>query len=121
MVIRELQMVRALLIRNYVPAPAEEDDMSSPDHAIQFSEFEMINRVLVRAGYRGTLAEVDISATSDAATFLLEKFGNGVTSEDDLVALLNQRGRGLEQADDTPVQIRSQALDRWEDEGGNRP
>lgn len=121
MVIRELQMVRALLIRNYVPAPAEEDDMSSPDHAIQFSDFEMINRVLVRAGHRGTLAEVDISATSDAATFLLEKFGNGVTSEDDLVALLNQRGRSLEQADDTPVQIRSQALDRWEDEGGNRP
>ena len=118
MVIHELQMVRALLIRNYVPAPAEEDDMS-PDHAIQFSEFEMINRVLVRAGYRGTLAEVDISATSDAAAFLLEKFSDGVTSEDDLVALLNQRGRSLEQADDTPVQIRSKALDRWEDEGGN--
>lgn len=95
--------------------------MSSPDHAIQFSDFAMINRVLVRAGYRGTLAEVDIGATSDAATFLLEKLGNGVTSEDDLAALLNRRGRSLEQADDTPVQIRSQALDRWEDEGGNRP
>lgn len=95
--------------------------MSSPDHAIQFSDFAMINRVLVRAGYRGTMAEVDISATSDAATFLLKKFGDGVTSEDALVALLNQRGRGLEQADDTPAQIRSQALDRWQDEGGNGP
>lgn len=95
--------------------------MSSPDHAIQFSDFSMINRVLVRAGYRGTVAEVDISATSDAAAFLLEKFGNGVTSEDDLVALLNRRGRGPEQGDDTPAQIRSQALDRWEDEGGNGP
>lgn len=93
--------------------------MSSPCEAIHLSDFAMINQVLENAGYRGSPADVDSEALSGAATFLLEKFRQGITSEEELMALLDQRGRGPSDADDTPVQIKTQALDRWQDEGGS--
>jgi hypothetical protein len=92
--------------------------MSSPQQPIQVSNLTMINRVLTRAGYRGTAAEVDACDTSEAATYLLEKFHEGVTSENDLAALLDKRGRGPIPSDDTPAQVKADALDRWQDEGG---
>ena len=67
--------------------------MSSQTQPMQFTSLTMINRVLARAGYRGTAAEVDANDTSEAATYLLEKFHEGVSSEEELAALLDRRGR----------------------------
>jgi len=92
--------------------------MSSQQQPIEFSNLTMINRVLTRAGYRGTSAEVNPTETSAAATYLLEKFHEGARSEEDLVALLDNRGRSTSPADDTPAQVKAEALDRWQDEGG---
>ena len=92
---------------------------NSSQQPIQISEFQMINHVLVRAGYRGTAAEVDNSATSEAARFLLEQFQQGLRSEDDLAAALESRGRSQVPGDDTPTQVKDQGLDRWGNEGGN--
>jgi hypothetical protein len=92
--------------------------MSSQKQPIQFSSLTMINRVLTRAGYRGTSAEVDAKDTSEAATYLLEKFHEGASSEDELVTLLDKRGRSPNPSDDTPAQVKAEALDRWQDEGG---
>lgn len=94
--------------------------MSSQIQPIQFSSLTMINRVLTRAGYRGTSAEVDAKDTSEAATYLLEKFHEGASSEDELAALLDKRGRSPNPSDDTPAQVKAEALDRWQDEGGGQ-
>jgi hypothetical protein len=94
--------------------------MSSQTQPIEFSSLAMINRVLARAGYRGTAAEVDARSTTEAATYLLEKFHEGASSEDELVALLDRRGRSSVESDDTPTQVKAEALDRWQDEGGAR-
>lgn len=92
--------------------------MSSEQQPIEFSSLNMINRVLARAGYRGTAAEVDAKDTSKAAIYLLEKFHEGASSEDELAALLDMRGRSPDPSDDTPAQVKADALDRWQDEGG---
>lgn len=92
--------------------------MSSQTQLIELSSLAMINRVLARAGYRGTVAEVDERNTSEAATYLLEKFHAGVSSEDELAALLDRRGLSSVEADATPAQVKAEALDRWQDEGG---
>lgn len=92
--------------------------MSSQTQPIELASLSMINRVLARAGYRGTPAEVDARSTTEAATYLLEKFHAGVSSEDELVALLDKRGRSSVESDDTPTQVKAEALDRWQDEGG---
>lgn len=92
--------------------------MSSQTQPMQFTSLTMINRVLARAGYRGTAAEVDANDTSEAATYLLEKFHEGVSSEEELTALLDRRGRSPVPSDDTPSQVKADALDRWQDEGG---
>lgn len=92
--------------------------MSSTHQPIEFADLAMINRVLAQAGYRGTAAEVDTSATSNAAIYLLEQFRGGVIAEEDLAASLDKRGRSLDPADDTPAQVKAEALDRWQDEGG---
>lgn len=92
--------------------------MSSQTQPIEFSSLTMINRVLARAGYRGTAAEVDAGDTSEAATYLLEKFHEGASSEEELAALLDKRGRSAVESDDTPKQVKADALDRWQDEGG---
>jgi hypothetical protein len=92
--------------------------MSSQTQPIEFSSLAMINRVLARAGYRGTAAEVDARSTTEATTYLLEKFHEGASSEDELVALLDRRGRSSVESDDTPAQVKAEALDRWQDEGG---
>jgi hypothetical protein len=92
--------------------------MSSQQQPIQFSSLSMINRVLARAGYRGTSAEVDANDTSAAAAYLLEKFHEGASSEEELATLLDKRGRSANPADETPAQVKAEALDRWQDEGG---
>ena len=92
--------------------------MSSQQQPIEFSSLTMINRILTRAGYRGTQAEVDVDDTSEAAIYLLEKLREGVSSEDELAALLDRRGRSPVPSDDTPSQVKADALDRWQDEGG---
>jgi hypothetical protein len=95
--------------------------MSSQQQPIEFSSLTMINRVLTRAGYRGTPAEVEVNDTSEAAIYLLEKFREGVSSEDELAALLDKRRRSSIPSDDTPAQVKADALDRWQDEGGAGP
>jgi hypothetical protein len=95
--------------------------MSSPYEAFDSSDFAMIHRVLENAGYRGSSADVDSEALSGAAIYLLNQFRQGKTSEEDLVALLDQRGRDPGTAGDTPAQVKAQALDRWQDEGGSAP
>jgi hypothetical protein len=92
--------------------------MSSQTQPIEFSSLDMINRVLARAGYRGTAAEVDARSTTEAATYLLDKFHEGASSEDELTALLDRRGLSSVEADATPAQVKAEALDRWQDEGG---
>lgn len=92
--------------------------MSSQTQPIELSSLAMINRVLARAGYRGTAAEVDARSTTEAATYLLEKFHEGASSEDELAALLDRRGLSSVESDATPAQVKAEALDRWQDEGG---
>ena len=92
--------------------------MSSQTQPIELSSLAMINRVLARAGYRGTAAEVDARSTTEAATYLLEKFHEGTSSEDELAALLDRRGLRSVESDATPAQVKAEALDRWQDEGG---
>lgn len=84
--------------------------------AIQPAEFEMIERVLARAGYRGTTAEVDSQTTVAASRFLIEQFQRGLRSEKELLDALSHRGR---EGDDTPKQIEDKQIDRWQYEGGN--
>lgn len=92
---------------------------NSSQQPIQIAEFQMINHVLARAGYRGTAAEVDNGATSEAARFLLEQVQQGVRSEEELTTALENRGRSQTPGDDTPTQVKDQGLDRWRDEGGS--
>ncbi|RYD69325.1 MAG: hypothetical protein EOP84_28680, partial [Verrucomicrobiaceae bacterium] len=79
--------------------------MSSQTQPIELSSLAMINRVLARAGYRGTAAEVDARSTTEAATYLLEKFHEGASSEDELAALLDRRGLSSVESDATPAQV----------------
>ena len=93
--------------------------MTVPPSALTPTDLMMLNSVLAAAGYRGTEAEVDPEALSDAARFLVNVFQSGVTSEDELVTALNSRGFSPGDGDLTPVQIKQEALDRWRDEGGS--
>lgn len=92
---------------------------SIPVSALSPKDLTMLNGVLAAAGYRGTEAEVDPDALSDAARFLVNVFQSGVTSEEQLVTALNSRGYSPGDGDLTPAQIKEEAMNRWADEGGN--
>jgi hypothetical protein len=89
-----------------------------PATALTPADLLMLNRVLVAAGYRGTEAEVDPDSLSDAARFLVNLYHSGVSSEADLTEALAKRGAAPGDGDLTPVQIKEEAIDRWQDEGG---
>jgi hypothetical protein len=86
--------------------------------ALTPADLTMLNSVLTAAGYRGTKAEVHPDALSDAARFLVNLYLSGTTAQTDLVDALDKRGLSLGDGDLTPVQIKQEAIDRWQDEGG---
>lgn len=89
-------------------------------HHLTSSDLTMLEGVLRKAGFSGTEASVDPDALSDAGRFLIDLFGDGNDSEQDLLAALEHRGMHTGSGRNmTPTQSRTEALDRWSDEGGN--
>lgn len=93
--------------------------VSSHRNFLTSSDLTMLDTILVKAGFRGTEAEVDPESTGDAARFLISLFQSGVTTAPELAAALNARGASVGPGDSTPVQVKVEALDRWRDEGGS--
>jgi hypothetical protein len=83
-------------------------------------DLQMLERILKQAGFRGTEATVDPDKMGQAARFLIDLFQDGTNSEDELSAALEKRGfeRGSGEHM-TPKQEKSEAIDRWADEGGS--
>ncbi|MBL0375492.1 hypothetical protein JJB09_26140 [Rhizobium sp. KVB221] len=84
------------------------------------TDLQMLERVLKRAGFRGTEATVDPNKMGKAARFLIDHFRNGNDSEDSLTDVLEKRGFETGSGKHrTPKQEKSEAIDRWVDEGGS--
>lgn len=89
-----------------------------PHDYLETPHIQMLDRVLERAGFFGPASKVDVGAARNAARYLLKLFQSGIDAEDDLVAALDALEKSHIDGDDTPRQVRLEAVNRWADDGG---
>ncbi|MCY1667693.1 hypothetical protein [Rhizobium sp. SL86] len=81
-------------------------------------DFAMIRDVLRAGGFRGVEATANSDAKKAASVFLKTEFCNGKRTRETLLLALQSKRVDLHKGLPVAISRKSEAIDRWQDEGG---
>jgi len=91
---------------------------SNPEHYLDSDDLSLLVEVLTVAGFYGTTATADPAGRLAAARFLMTALESGIDTSATLAAALVERADASNGEHQTPAQLKAEAIDRWDDEGG---
>ncbi|AFL55151.1 MULTISPECIES: hypothetical protein [Sinorhizobium] len=90
----------------------------NPDQYLDSEDISLLVEILKAAGYSEAKEKDERGEKLAAARFLTDAIQRGVLTKAQLTAALRKRGDAPGGQNQTPAQTKTEAINRWENEGG---